>query len=107
MPSAVPASVGTITAQPMSPIIPRPNQTPCVALRCALSLRATFAATSRLKSESSLTRLALGFEVLVAGHDSSGLLGTALQLIRVSTHRAPPFLVDYRSEEHTSELQSL
>src|ERR1019366_2112765 len=40
-------------------------------------------------------RLALGFEVLVAGHDSSGLLGTALQLIRVSTHRAPPFPVVY------------
>src|ERR1039457_292949 len=34
--------------------------------------------------------LAFGFEVLVAGQDSSGLLGVALQLIRLSTHRAPP-----------------
>jgi len=35
--------------------------------------------------------LAFGFEVLVAGQDSSGLLGVALQLIRLGAHRAPPF----------------
>src|ERR1022692_4984811 len=37
------------------------------------------------------TGLAFGFEVLVAGQDSSGLLGTSLQLIRLGTHHAPPF----------------
>src|ERR1039458_7141055 len=35
--------------------------------------------------------LAFGFEVHVAGQDSSGLLGVALQLIRLGAHRAPPF----------------
>src|ERR1019366_10039791 len=42
IPSAAPSSVGTTTDQPISPIMPKPSQTPCVDLR-ALSLRAAFA----------------------------------------------------------------
>ena len=42
-PSAAPSSVGTTTDQPISPIMPRPNQTSGVAFRRALSLRAAFA----------------------------------------------------------------
>ena len=37
------------TDQPISPIMPRPNQTPCVELRRALSLRAAFAPTCSAK----------------------------------------------------------
>ena len=48
-PSAAPSSVGTTTDQPISPIMPRPNQTPGVELRRALSLRAAFAPTSPAK----------------------------------------------------------
>ena len=48
-PSAAPSSVGTATDQPISPIMPRPNQTPCAALRRALSLRAAFAPTCPAK----------------------------------------------------------
>src|ERR1035441_7440203 len=48
MPSAAPSSVGTTTDQPTNPIMPRPNQTPCVDLR-ALSLRAAFAPISPAK----------------------------------------------------------
>src|SRR5512141_2653627 len=34
--------------------------------------------------------LAFGFEVLVPGEESSGLLGAALHLIGLATHLAPP-----------------
>ena len=46
MPIAAPSSVGMTTDQPISPIIPKPNQMPCVELRRAFSLRAAFAPTS-------------------------------------------------------------
>src|SRR5665811_1326577 len=36
-------------------------------------------------------RLAFGFQVLVAGNDTRGLLDVALDLIRLGTHRTPPF----------------
>src|SRR5450631_2955218 len=39
--------------------------------------------------------LAFGFEVLVACEDCSGLLGVALDLVRLGAHRVPPFLVAY------------
>src|ERR1700722_3638251 len=48
MPRAAPSSVGTTTDQPIRPIIPKPNQTPCVELR-AFSLRTAFAPTSTAK----------------------------------------------------------
>src|SRR5664279_1108063 len=35
-------------------------------------------------------RLAFGFEVLVPGKDTRGLLDVALNLIRLCAHRAPP-----------------
>jgi len=43
MPSPAPSSVGTVTDQPMSPIIPSPDQTIPTGWRCAASLRATLA----------------------------------------------------------------
>jgi len=49
IPSAAPSSVGTATDQPISPIMPRPNQTPCVDLR-ALSLRTAFVPTGQRRS---------------------------------------------------------
>src|ERR1035441_8488148 len=52
-PSIAPRSVGTATDQPISPDMPRPNQTPCLPSRCTLSLRAAFAATCRTNSGSS------------------------------------------------------
>jgi len=48
-PSAAPSSVGTTTDQPISPIMPKPNQTPFLEFRRALSLRAAFAPTSPAK----------------------------------------------------------
>src|ERR1700690_647070 len=48
MPSAAPSKVGTTTDQPTNPIMPSPNQTPCVDLR-ALILRAAFAPISPAK----------------------------------------------------------
>src|ERR1019366_2543268 len=52
-PSIAPRSVGTATDQPISPDMPRPNQTPCFPSRCTLSLRAAFAATCLTNSGSS------------------------------------------------------
>src|SRR5580658_7035733 len=51
MPSAAPSSVGTTTDQPTKPIMPRPNQTPCLDLR-ALILRVAFAPISSAKDGS-------------------------------------------------------
>jgi hypothetical protein len=59
MPNAAPSSVGTTTDQPMSPIMPKPNQTPCAWLRRARSFRDAFAPTSRLKAVGPLAPLFL------------------------------------------------
>ena len=52
IPSAAPSSVGTTTDQPISPIMPKPNQTPCVELtprlELARRLRADLPAERRL-----------------------------------------------------------
>src|SRR5208282_2598750 len=59
MPSATPASVGTTTDQPISPVMPKPNQTPCLELR-ALSLRAAFSPISLLNAVGSFSLLTSG-----------------------------------------------
>src|SRR5512135_1406637 len=52
MPSAVPSKVGTATDQPTRPIMPKPSHTVCTALRCARSLRVSFAPTWRMNAVS-------------------------------------------------------
>src|ERR1019366_184987 len=65
MPSAAPSSVGTTTDQPISPIIPRPNHTPCAELRRALSLRSAFVPTSSLSDGFGFGSLFWGSSVIV------------------------------------------
>ena len=47
---APPSSAGTATDQPMTPVTPKPSQTPCAPSRRALILRAAFAPTCRRRS---------------------------------------------------------
>src|SRR5476649_1778139 len=69
MPSAAPSSVGTTTDQPTNPIMPRPNQTPCVDLR-ALSLRATFAPISPAKV-GSFRKIFFGSSLMLQGCEAA------------------------------------
>src|SRR5271170_3997566 len=65
MPSAAPSIVGIVTDHPTSPIIPRPNQTPCAALRLALNLRSAFAPTSSPSVGTGFEELRCGASVIV------------------------------------------
>src|SRR5271157_4399058 len=69
MPSAAPSSVGTTTDQPTKPIMPRPNQTPCVDLR-ALSLRAAFAPISPAKV-GSFFEVLCGWSLMLQGREAT------------------------------------
>src|SRR5664280_1973553 len=69
IPSAAPRSVGTATDQPMSPIMPKPNQTPCVELR-ALSLRAALAPTCAAKV-GSFFKVFFGSSFMLKGREST------------------------------------
>src|SRR5512135_1517807 len=82
MPSAVPSKVGTATDQPTSPIMPKPSQTVCTALRCARSLRVSFAPTWRMNAVSPVSDFGLSatMEFREAAHES------ALQFCQHRTH---------------------
>src|SRR5450631_3012762 len=69
MPSAAPSNVGTTTDQPTKPIMPRPNQTPCVDLR-ALSLRAAFAPIFPAKV-GSFRKLFFGSSLMLQGRETA------------------------------------
>src|SRR5277367_759690 len=69
MPSAAPSSVGTTTDQPTRPIMPKPNQTPCVDLR-ALSLRVAFAPISSAK-DGSFRRIFFGKSFMLQGRKAT------------------------------------
>jgi len=63
--------VGTTTDQPTSPIMPKPNQTPCAELRRALSLRAAFTPTSRPRGVEPCEPLFLEYSLTVELHEAA------------------------------------
>src|ERR1039458_8905646 len=123
MPSAAPSKVGTTTDQPTSPIMPKPNQTPCVDFR-AFSLRAAFAPISPAKV-GSFFEVLFGSSLMLQGrkatqkssfqfrHRRAHALLVLVQRQKFFFHRRVQLAEvrsadrPTRSEEHTSELQSL
>src|SRR5271166_5534193 len=94
MPSAAPSSVGITTDQPINPIIPRPNQTPCPALRRALSLRAAFAPTSSLREAFGFASLSRGSSVMVKARHAADEIA-----FHFRQHRAHALLVLIQSQK--------
>src|ERR1019366_7852619 len=107
IPSAAPSKVGTATDHPPSPIIPKPDQTVCVTLRCALSLRVSFAPTCRMKAVSPALDIGASttMKLREAAHESAFQLRqhrTNLLLPLVDIHKLPLHRLAQFTEIHTA-----